>query len=160
MRVYQLLNLINLGTSFADIIYTFGRYYMDTFSCVIDFNIILGADIQGLYEVMVEHVNRPAKRDILDEIEFAHEKMYIVFYNCYFYRYLKPYIPKWVLTDFCTKNKKGRCVTPQKDSSKLTLNQTGSAKFRSFSTAKTKTATSSQTKQNMQDLGESCLFLN
>lgn len=68
MRVYQLLNLMNLGTSFADIIYIFGRYYMNMFTCAIDFNIILGADLQGLYENMVENVNRPPRADLLSEI--------------------------------------------------------------------------------------------
>ena len=52
-KVYQLINLITLGTSFADIIYIFGRYYLDKFTCAIDFNIILGADLQGLYHDMV-----------------------------------------------------------------------------------------------------------
>jgi hypothetical protein len=70
--MYQLLNLINLGTSFVDIIYTFGRYYMNNFACAIDFNIILGADLQGLYENMVENVSRPAKVEILAEIETVH----------------------------------------------------------------------------------------
>ena len=48
-RVYQLLNVINIATSFSDIIYTFGRYYMEKFTFIIDFNIILGADLQSLY---------------------------------------------------------------------------------------------------------------
>lgn len=65
-RVYQLLNLLHLGTSFSDIIYTFGRYYMDSFACVVDFNIILGADLQGLYQEMVEKVLKPASREILE----------------------------------------------------------------------------------------------
>ena len=25
--------------------------------------------------------------------------MYIIFYNCYFHKYLKLYVPKWVITD-------------------------------------------------------------
>lgn len=25
--------------------------------------------------------------------------MYIVYYNCYFYKCLKPYVPRWVVTD-------------------------------------------------------------
>jgi hypothetical protein len=25
--------------------------------------------------------------------------MYIVYYNCYFYKSLKPYVPRWVVTD-------------------------------------------------------------
>lgn len=48
-RVYQLLNLINLGTSFADMIYTFGRYYLHRYGCAIDFNVSLGADLKLLY---------------------------------------------------------------------------------------------------------------
>lgn len=99
MRTYQLLNLITLATSFSEIIYTFGRYYLDRFTCSIDFNIILGADLQFVYEDMIEHVNKPATKDILYEIEAVHEKMYVIYYNCYFHRYLKGYVPKWVITD-------------------------------------------------------------
>lgn len=71
-KVYQLLNIINLATSFCDVIYTFGRYYLGKFGSAIDFNIALGADLNGLYEEMVRSVRRPANRAILDEIESAH----------------------------------------------------------------------------------------
>jgi hypothetical protein len=60
--------LINLGTSFADVIYTLGRYYMDRFGWAVDFNITMGADLQGLYGEMVESVARPASLTILEEI--------------------------------------------------------------------------------------------
>jgi hypothetical protein len=62
------MNLIHLGTSFADIIYTFGRYYMDKFTCAIDFNIVLGADLQSIYQEMIDKVRKPASRAILEEI--------------------------------------------------------------------------------------------
>ena len=74
-RVYQLLNIISLATSFCDVIYTFGRYYLNKFGWEIDFNIVLGADLNGLYEEMVRCVKRPANRAILDEIESIHERM-------------------------------------------------------------------------------------
>lgn len=38
---------------------------MDKFGCAIDFNILLGADVQGLYHGMVECVERPAKKALL-----------------------------------------------------------------------------------------------
>ena len=25
--------------------------------------------------------------------------MYVVYYNCYFYKHLKPYVPRWISTD-------------------------------------------------------------
>lgn len=25
--------------------------------------------------------------------------MYIIYYNCYFYKYLKLFVPRWVVTD-------------------------------------------------------------
>lgn len=30
--------------------------------------------------------------------------MYIVYYNCYFYKCLKPYVPRWVVTDIVENN--------------------------------------------------------
>lgn len=37
--------------------------------------------------------------------------MYIVYYNCYFYKCLKPYVPRWVVTDIVETN---RNQTPYK----------------------------------------------
>ena len=81
--------------------------------------------------------------------------MYVVFYNCYFHRYLKNYVPKWVLTDV----RLSRFSAPQKESGKSTLSRTGtsSTKNRSFSSVKEKKEAKSSVK--MSDLGESCLFL-
>ena len=58
--------MITLATSFSDAIYTFGRYYLDKFTCIIDFNIILGADIQELYQEMIDNVKKPASKAILE----------------------------------------------------------------------------------------------
>lgn len=33
------------------------------------------------------------------DMEEIHEKMYVVFYNCYYYREVKSYIPKWLDTE-------------------------------------------------------------
>jgi len=33
--------------------------------------------------------------------------MYVVFYNCYFHKYLKQHVPKWVITDI-KKDKKDK----------------------------------------------------
>jgi len=55
-----------MGTSFADVIYTFGRYYLHKYGCAIDFNITIGADLQMVYNDMVDHVNRPASKNILE----------------------------------------------------------------------------------------------
>lgn len=62
VRVYQLINLLNMGTSFTDIIYTFGRYYITEYGCAVDFNISIGADLQVIYKNMVDNVRRPASR--------------------------------------------------------------------------------------------------
>jgi hypothetical protein len=50
------------------VIYTFGRYYLEKYSYAIDFNIVLGADLQLIYTNMVEQVLRPASKSILEEI--------------------------------------------------------------------------------------------
>lgn len=78
---------------------------MDKFTCAIDFNIVLGADLQGIYQEMIDNVIKPASKPILEEIESVHEKMYVVYYNCYFHRYLKCYIPRWVITDLLAHRK-------------------------------------------------------
>jgi predicted transcriptional regulator len=31
--------------------------------------------------------------------------MYVIFYNCYFHKYLRSYLPKWVITDVQSLNK-------------------------------------------------------
>ena len=41
---------------------------MDTFTCVIDFNILLGADMKDLYQEMIDNVSRPASKEMLEEI--------------------------------------------------------------------------------------------
>jgi hypothetical protein len=104
-KVYQLLNLINLGTSFTEMIYTIGRYYVKEYEHVIDFNIVLAADIKFLYTEMIDLIKRPASESFLLEIELAHEKMYIIFYNCYFHSYIRSNVPRWILTDYKTSLK-------------------------------------------------------
>lgn len=41
-KMYQLINLIQTGTVFSDILYTLGRYYSRKYPFSIDFNITLG----------------------------------------------------------------------------------------------------------------------
>ena len=65
VRVYQLINLLNMGSTFADIIYTFGRYYLHQFGWAVDFNITIGADLKVVYQNMVDNVVRPASRAVL-----------------------------------------------------------------------------------------------
>ena len=81
--------------------------------------------------------------------------MYVVFYNCYFHRYLKNYIPKWVITDLMVTR---RYETPVKDSSKSTMSRTATSKMRSFSM--TKTRTPKKEKEVECNMAESLLFLN
>ena len=32
--------------------------------------------------------------------------MYIIYYNCYYYKYLKPFVPRWVVTDVMSPENK------------------------------------------------------
>jgi len=59
-KVYQLLNLINLGTSFTHLIYIMGRYYAEKYKFIIDFNITLAIDIKNLYNEMMDNIRRPS----------------------------------------------------------------------------------------------------
>ena len=45
---------------------------MDKFTCAIDFNIVLGADLQSIYQEMIENVIKPASKPMLEEIESVH----------------------------------------------------------------------------------------
>jgi len=47
--MYQLLNLINNGTCFSDIIYQFARYFKENIPFAVDFNIVLAIDIKNIY---------------------------------------------------------------------------------------------------------------
>ena len=66
--------------------------------------------------------------------------MYVVFYNCYFHKYLKSYIPKWVNTDINATESRKKSMTPHKESTKSTLNRDASGKQRSLSLLKAKKA--------------------
>lgn len=41
-KMYQLMNLIQAGTGFSEILYTLGRYYSKVYPFAADFNIVLG----------------------------------------------------------------------------------------------------------------------
>lgn len=154
VRVYQLINLLTMGTCFSDVIYTFGRYYLTDYGCAVDFNMTIGADLQLIYKNMVDNVVRPASKALLWEIEMLHEKLYVVFYNCYFHKHLKRYIPKWVITDIPE--------SPRKDTTKSTR-PNSTAKYTQTATNKCRSA-SMKKKQplayNNGCLADSCIFLN
>jgi len=59
IKSYTILNIIICGTSFADSILTFGRYYGKFNLFFIDFNIILAQDIRQLYNKMVKNIETP-----------------------------------------------------------------------------------------------------
>ncbi len=72
-RMYQLMNLIQSGTCFSEIIYTLGRYYSKVYPFATDFNIILGTffpnsgnDLNTVYNQMVKYTPKPATCQILD----------------------------------------------------------------------------------------------
>ena len=60
--------------------------------------------------------------------------MYVIYYNCYFYRYLKGYVPRWVITDLLAHRKYAEFT---KDTGKE-LNRTATSKRSAFSSAKYK----------------------
>ena len=81
--------------------------------------------------------------------------MYVIYYNCYFHKFLKNYVPKWVITDLINK-RRNRILSPQKEK---TNNRADTSKLKSsFSTAKTKSTTPAKASQN--NMEDSCLFLN
>lgn len=106
---------------------------------------------------MIENVNKPATKDILYEIEAVHEKMYVIYYNCYFYRYLKGYVPKWVITDLLAHKKYASSVRETEKS----LSRTATSKGSNFSLEKNKNIAYFKGKGEIsQNMAESTLFLN
>lgn len=101
---------------------------------------------------MVEAVVRPASRHILEEIETVHERMYVVFYNCYFHKHLKPYVPKWVITD--------AAELPKRPASPPTRPKTTQKTAASRSASLPRTPVLGKKLERLSDLGDSCLFLN
>ena len=49
-QIYKLINLIRYGVEFVDVLFIFGRYYIDIYSFIADFNIILAKDIRKIYD--------------------------------------------------------------------------------------------------------------
>lgn len=93
------MNLINMGTSFSDMLFTLGRYYVNKIPFILDFNIALAQDLSKSYQILTELLFTFPCRDVLPVIEEMHERMYSIFYNCYFYRDTKKFAPQWILTD-------------------------------------------------------------
>jgi hypothetical protein len=51
--------------------------------------------------------------------------MYIIYYNCYYYKYLKPFVPRWVVTDVLSpENKTNKSQSPIVLSSNKSLEDT------------------------------------
>lgn len=51
--------------------------------------------------------------------------MYIIYYNCYYYKYLKPFVPRWVVTDILSPDhKSSKFQSPAAFSSNKSLEDT------------------------------------
>ena len=78
--------------------------------------------------------------------------MYVVFYNCYFHKYLKPYVPKWVITDAAELPRRPHSPpTRPKTTQKTAVSRTASLP---------RTPARRGKAEKVSDLGDSCLFLN
>ena len=88
--------MVNLGTSFTQLLYTIGRYYNKEFPFAIDFNITLGTDIKKLYDRLAVLIKGLDDYEILKEIERSHEKMFLVYYNLYYSDYMDIVGIEWI----------------------------------------------------------------
>ena len=52
-----------------------------------------------LYKYMTALIVPPASEDFLQELGKVHEKLYVIFYNCYFSRSVAYLCPRWIKTD-------------------------------------------------------------
>ena len=66
------MNLINMGTSFSDMLFTMGRYYTNKIPFTLDFIITLGQDLSRIYQILTELLFTFPCRDVLPEIEKMH----------------------------------------------------------------------------------------
>lgn len=99
-KIYQYLNLLSRGGNLSDFLYTFGRYYHEKYEFAIDFNILLGKDFNKIYSLLCRKLRRiNYDEDLILELEKIHEKLYIVYFNCYYYKYMRKYVPKWFNTE-------------------------------------------------------------
>lgn len=92
--------MLRLSVDFIDIVYIFGRY-LSHLQFIIDFNIIVACDARQQYDELKSML--VGNRDMFDaglkmEIELIHEKMYVVYYNTYYFRYSRQYEPVWIET--------------------------------------------------------------
>lgn len=69
--------------------------------------------------------------------------MYVIYYNCYFHRYLKGYVPKWVITDLLAHKKYQDSALR---STSKSLSRTAASKVSSFASSKTKNLTPAKVK--------------
>lgn len=103
------MNLINLGCSFSKEIYKFGRYYSEEYPFLSDLNTVLGMDLRECYATLRGCVSKlwgsfssqnsktqNILNALIDEINTTNEKLFIVFYNTYFYTELKHFLPNWI----------------------------------------------------------------
>lgn len=94
-----MFNIISAASTFHQVIYIFGRYFVNKYVFIIDFNIILAKDIAKIYSNIQKRITAPYDTELLQEIELVHETMYPIFFNNYFYMHLKAYRPKWINTN-------------------------------------------------------------
>jgi len=72
VKVYQLMNLINAGTSVAPFLFLIGRYFHKKVKVAVLFNVVLAQDISLIYETIVNSVSVPVSNDFLREVERMH----------------------------------------------------------------------------------------
>jgi hypothetical protein len=111
--------LINKGSSICSILFYIGRYYRGRVTYIETFNAVLAEDISQIYARIVSMLMPPISAVFLDEVERVHEKMYVVFYNCYFAKTVMRYRPIWLKTDAATFTEGNECYEEVKNEDKL-----------------------------------------
>ena len=99
MRTFKWLNLINSGTSFSSVFFVLGRYYQKNIKYLPTLNKVIAEDLSSIYTQMCNQLIIPVNDSFLEELGRVHEKMYVVFYNCYFCQHVAMYKPRWIKTD-------------------------------------------------------------
>lgn len=71
-KLFQILNLINLGSSFTEMLFVLGRYYQEKVRFAVDFNVVLAQDLNQLYNKLADLVSKCPHLNPRDDLEKTH----------------------------------------------------------------------------------------
>lgn len=93
------MNIIRKGVSFIDIVFTIGRYLSKMHPFLVDFNVLIAKDTAHLYNTLKKKITQEIAIQNADFLQDMNERLYMVFYNCYFNKFVSKLAPNWINTE-------------------------------------------------------------